>query len=123
MADDRVFLNGMVFYGFHGVDPAEKSLGQRFIVDVELTTDLAAAIETDDLTQTINYSKIFKIVKPIVEGPSRDLLESVAGAIIRDLFAQTPATSARVRIRKPGVAIKGSILESAGIELLRHRPV
>ena len=39
----------MTFYGFHGVNPAEKELGQRFIVDLDIFTDLAKAGRTDDL--------------------------------------------------------------------------
>ncbi|HEX2185324.1 MAG TPA: dihydroneopterin aldolase [Chloroflexota bacterium] len=37
---DRIRLEGMIFYGYHGVDAAEKALGQRFSVDVELERDL-----------------------------------------------------------------------------------
>ncbi|MGB9805063.1 dihydroneopterin aldolase, partial [Desulfofundulus sp.] len=32
---DRVILKGMEFYGYHGVLPEERRMGQRFIVDVE----------------------------------------------------------------------------------------
>ena len=33
---DRIELEGLAFYGYHGVRPEEKSLGQRFEVDLKL---------------------------------------------------------------------------------------
>ena len=48
MADDRIVLEGMVFYGYHGVSPAEQELGQRFVVDLEAHRDLRAAGLSDD---------------------------------------------------------------------------
>ncbi|HBL37468.1 MAG TPA: dihydroneopterin aldolase, partial [Firmicutes bacterium] len=33
-------LQNMIFYGYHGVFAAEKELGQRLEVDVELQLDL-----------------------------------------------------------------------------------
>ncbi|MCS7001651.1 MAG: dihydroneopterin aldolase [Dehalococcoidia bacterium] len=122
MAQDRVFLEGMVFYGYHGVNAAEKELGQRFIVDLEVTADLTRAGETDDLNDTINYSRLYKLTREVVEGPSCDLIERVAHLIIDRVFAATDAQTARVRIRKPGVAIGGSILAASGVELCRTRP-
>ena len=53
---DRILLNGMTFYGYHGVRPEEKELGQRFVVDVEMELDLRAAGTSDDLTDTVDYS-------------------------------------------------------------------
>ncbi|MBI3977047.1 MAG: dihydroneopterin aldolase [Chloroflexi bacterium] len=118
---DRVFLEGMVFYGFHGVNQAEKELGQRFVVDVAVERDLRPAGESDDLTRTVNYSQIFKVVRAIVEGPSRNLLEAVAERIAARLLDELDVERVQVRIRKPGVAIKGSVLTAAGVEIVRTR--
>src|ERR671930_143619 len=57
---DWITLEGMVFYGLHGVDPAEKSLGQRFIVDVALQRDLRKPGRTDNLYDTINYAQVYR---------------------------------------------------------------
>ena len=40
---DKIILKGLVFFGYHGVHSAERQLGQRFVVDAELTVDLALA--------------------------------------------------------------------------------
>ena len=63
MQPDKILLEGMEFYAYHGVNEIEKTQGQRFIVDVELSANLARAAETDSLTDTINYSDVFRLVK------------------------------------------------------------
>ncbi|HZK19007.1 MAG TPA: dihydroneopterin aldolase, partial [Clostridia bacterium] len=52
---DRIFLQGLQFFGYHGVLPEERELGQRFTVDLEMAMDLAEAGRTDNLDDTVNY--------------------------------------------------------------------
>src|SRR6478735_2038935 len=91
---DEVFLEGLRFYAYHGVNPEERIQGQRFLVDVHLFTDVRAAGTTDDLASTINYSAVYKRVKAIVEGTPRDLIERVAEDVSAVLLAEfAPATA------------------------------
>ncbi len=121
-ATDEVFLEGQQFYAYHGVNPEERAQGQRFSVDVRLMTDLRPAGDTDELASTINYSSVYKRVKAIMEGPPRDLIEAVAEEIASALLAEFPAAMATtVTVRKPEVALKGAILDAAGIRIHRVR--
>ena len=119
---DEVFLEGLRFYGFHGVNPEERTQGQRFVVDVMMSTDLRAAGVSDDLRKTINYSEAYKLVKKIVEGEPKQLVEAVAEAIAAALLAAFPrADGVTVTVRKPEVAIKGSMLDASGVRITRSR--
>ncbi|MFH1560147.1 MAG: dihydroneopterin aldolase [Chloroflexota bacterium] len=118
---DRIILKGMVFYGYHGATPPEKELGQPFVVDLELEMDLKAPGNSDDLKDTVDYSQVYRVVKEMVEGPSRDLLESLAEGVAQKLLHTFPLDGVRVRVTKPHVPIKGSMLESAGVEIHRRR--
>lgn len=119
---DEVFLEGLRFYAFHGVNPEERAQGQRFLVDVRLAADLREAGRDDDLSRTANYSAVFKRVRAIVEGPPRDLIEAVAEEIATALLAEFPrATAVTVTVRKPEVALKGAILDAAGVRIHRTR--
>ncbi len=109
----------MQFYAYHGVNPEERSLGQRFLVDVELTTDLRAAGHSDNLADTVNYSTVYQRVRAIVEGEPRQLIESVADAIARDLLVDARVAHVTVAVRKPEVALRGSILDAAGVRITR----
>ncbi len=119
---DEVFLEGLRFYAHHGVNPEERAQGQRFAVDVRLAADLREAGRGDDLTRTINYSAAYKRVRAVVEGPPRDLIEAVAEEIATALLADFPhAASVTVTVRKPEVALKGAILDAAGVRIHRTR--
>lgn len=121
MTSDRILVQDMVFYGYHGVNPEEKTLGQRFVVDLEIHRDLRRAGETDDLNETLSYARAFKLTREIVEGPSRDLLETVAESIAKALLAEPEVEAVRVRLKKPWAPVKGSHLGYAGVEIFRTR--
>jgi dihydroneopterin aldolase len=110
----------MRFYGYHGVHPEERALGQRFVVDVEIETDLRAAGESDDLSRTINYSAVYQRVRAIVEGPPRQLIEAVAEEIAAALLAEFPAQAVTVTVRKPEVPLRGAQLAAAGVRIRRR---
>ncbi len=118
---DKIFLNGLAFYGHHGVSPHEKALGQRFIVDITLECDARAAGLSDDLADAVDYVPAYEIVKAVVEGESKDLIESVAEEIAGQILDKLDVSAVSVTIKKPEVAIRGSILSYAGLEIYRRR--
>ena len=58
MATDRIILQGMRFYGYHGVNPEEKAQGQTYLVDLEVEVDLARPVRTDVLEDTVSYTHL-----------------------------------------------------------------
>jgi dihydroneopterin aldolase len=117
---DEVFLEGMRFYAYHGVNPEERVQGQRFVVDVRIAADLREPGRTDNLTKTISYSHVYRRVREIVEGQPRNLIEAVAEEIAAMVLREFPAANAvTVTVRKPEVAIKGSMLDAAGVTVAR----
>ncbi|MEE9247495.1 MAG: dihydroneopterin aldolase [Dehalococcoidia bacterium] len=123
MPQDKIILEGMVFYGYHGVSPEEKARGQRFVVDVELTTDLAGAGSSDELNDTIDYSEVYRLVRAVVEGRRRNLIEALAQEISSRILSEYRVEEVKVRVKKPQVSIKGSILSGAVVEIVRRRPL
>ncbi|CAL1402517.1 unnamed protein product [Linum trigynum] len=118
---DKLILRGLKFHGFHGVKQEERSLGQKFLIDVDAWMDLRAAGISDQLTDTISYTDIYRIVKEVVEGPPQNLLESVAQKIATKTLTNYPRISAvRVKVGKPHVAVHGP-LDYLGVEILRRR--
>lgn len=116
---DTVFLEGMQFYGYHGVNPEERSLGQRFLVDVEMFADLRAAGKSDRLSDTVNYSSAYKRIREIVEGDPHQLIEAVAEDIAAALLSEFAVSSVTVTVRKPEVALRGAMLGAAGVRIVR----
>ena len=120
---DRLSLLGMRFEARHGVLDWEKQRAQPFEVDLVVHADLSPAAERDELAATIDYAALFELVRAIVEGPSRDLIESLAGAIANAVLAATdPALvdAVEVRVRKPKAPIDGAF-DTVEVALTRRR--
>lgn len=122
MARDRIFLENIVFYGYHGVHAEENRLGQRFHVDIQAFCDLKAAAASDDVNNTVNYSSIYSIARNVMEGNPSNLIESLAEEIAMVALWEHPLfEEIVVTIRKPSAPVKGSVLDSVGIEIRRDR--
>ena len=121
-ATDEILLEGMRFYAYHGVNPEEQALGQRFTVDVILVVDLRRAGQSDELAHTVSYSAVYKVVRRIVEGEPRQLIEAVAEKIAATILGEFPPVArVTVTVRKPEVPMKGSMLDAAGVRITRSR--
>jgi dihydroneopterin aldolase len=121
---DEILLEGMRFYAYHGVNPEEQALGQRFTVDVVLAVDLRRAGQSDELAHTVSYSAVYKVVRGIVEGEPRQLIEAVAEEIAAMILTDFPLVArVTVTVRKPEVPMKGSMLDAAGVRITRSRSV
>lgn len=118
---DKIILNQLYFYGYHGLFAEEKTLGQRFIVDIELHTSLKTAGETDNMNNSIDYGKVYELVKQVVEGKAKNLIEAVAEDIARELFAAfTTLAACSIKVTKPDPPIRGHY-ESVAVEIYRER--
>lgn len=107
---DVITLHNAVFYAYHGALSDEQNLGGKFEIDVELHCDLTKAKLTDSLHETVNYEKVYSLMKKIVTEKKYYLIEALAHSIgtgIISAFAQVQ--KAVVRVRKPGAPIHGVV--------------
>ena len=119
-AADVIELRGLRVLGRHGCLPEEEEREQPFELDLDLHVDLAPAARSDDLADTVDYGAMVAVVVAIVEGPSCQLLETLAGRIADALLGDGRVTSVTVAVRKlrPPVAAD---LATAGVRLTRGR--
>ncbi len=121
MTDDKIILQGMVFYAYHGATQEEETLGQRFIVDLELTADLSKPGGSDQLSDAIDYAKVYRTTRSVVQQmPRHQLIEALATTLATMLLDEFPIEAVMVRIKKPGVPLPG-VLEYAAVEITRRR--
>ena len=118
---DEISLRGMRFLGRHGVGLQERLEPQPVEVDVVLHVDLRAAGTSDDLARTVDYSRAFEIARRVVEEESFRLIEAIAEAIARDLFAALAIDELEVRVRKPKAPLHGAF-ETVEAAIRRRRP-
>ena len=117
---DKVCIKNMKFFAYHGVASEEKSLGQAFEVDIEVSTSLKLATLSDDLTQSIDYSILYLIAKEEVLLNKYDLIETVAEKISTRILLLKGAVSTTIRIRKPNAPING-VFDHVEIQITRNR--
>ncbi len=102
---DRVSLHGVDVYAHHGVHPAERELGQRFVIDVDLWTDCSAAALSDDLAQALDYTVVHRLLTEATAGTSFQLIEALAGHLCAVLLRELPVSEVEVRVMKPNPPI------------------
>ena len=121
MTTDRIILQGMRFYGYHGVNPEEKAQGQSYLVDLEAEVGLERPGLTDGLEDTVSYTHLYRVARAIMEGESRNLLERLAQEIADRLLADFPLEAVTVTVKKPNPPIKGSFIDCAAVRIHRRR--
>ncbi|WZX99750.1 dihydroneopterin aldolase [Bacillus sp. FSL W7-1360] len=118
---DKIHMKQLSFYGYHGVFPEERKLGQRFMVDVTLMLDLSAAALNDELTASIDYGDVYARIRDIVEGKPHQLVEALTNKIIEELFAAYERLQGcTVVVTKPDPPIPGHY-QSVAVEMTRQR--
>ncbi len=104
---DRLVLQGIRVYGYHGVLPEEKVLGQAFIVDVTLFGDFTRAAQTDLLEKALDYSLVHTLVNETVSQGSYNLIEALAGKLCTVLLEKLPIDQVEVTVEKPNPPMAG----------------
>ncbi|MFF3671053.1 dihydroneopterin aldolase [Microtetraspora malaysiensis] len=102
---DSVRLVGLRARGRHGVLPAERELGQEFVVDATLFLDTAPAAAGDDLTKTVDYGALAVRLVETVEGEPVDLIETLAERLAAVCLSYDLVEEAEVSVHKPAAPI------------------
>ena len=92
----------------HGVYEFEKEKDGLFELDVELFLDLKSAGKSDDLARTVNYDEAVGIITEVFNSKDRNLIESVAEDIARELLSKYTISKVIIRIRKPHAPISAN---------------
>lgn len=116
-----IMITGLECVGRHGVYPAERELGQRFVVDIAADLGDCAGTRTDELSGTLDYAGLADAIAQIVSGPPVNLLEHLAQRIADRVLDEPIVDAVTVTVHKPHVAIPHVVSESA-VSLRRSRP-
>ncbi len=118
MRNDIIRLINMVFYAHHGFYEAERELGQKFEIDIEVECNLTPGSQDDKLQKTVDYQKIYKISKETFENYKFKLIETLAERIAGQILLLDGIISVLIRVRKPHVPMNG-LLDYVEIEIYR----
>ena len=109
----KVALEGIEFHAYHGVYPEEAILGNRFTLDLELETDFSQAMINDQLEGTVDYARLYQLIKTRMEVKVK-LLEHLGNLIVLDILEAYPKVkSIRLTLKKHHPALGGIVQYSA----------
>ena len=109
MSIGTVRLVNAVFYAHHGVMQEEHRIGGRYEVDVEMDVDFVDAARTDDLSKTVDYESIYRLVQDLVTRNRFYLIEKLAYLITVEILDRYPIVQAvEVTVRKPNPPVGGT---------------
>jgi dihydroneopterin aldolase len=118
---DSIFIKGVLIHARHGLLEHESEVGQRFVIDLELDTDLSESSRTDKLSDTVSYSNVVATATSAFKDTNYKLLERAAGAVADAILADFPRIrGVKVTVHKPHAPI-AAIFEDVGVVLTRTR--
>lgn len=118
---DKILMQNLGFYGYHGLLKEEGVLGQKFFLDIELNVDTKEAGLTDDMTKSVSYADVYDVVKNIVETKRFNLLEALAESIAKEVLNKFELVKGiMVRVKKPEAPVNG-IYDYFGVEIRRAK--
>ncbi len=108
MSKDKIGIEGIKIYAYHGYYEEERQVGREFTLDIYIETDLSRVKSSDKLTDTINYDQILSICKEEMAITS-NLLEHVASRIghrIKALATLPVFVTIRISKHHPGLPVQ-----------------
>ena len=111
-----ISLRNVRFHAFHGVMPQERKVGADFLVNLRVGYPLEQAMQSDEVSDTLNYAALYEVVKTEMMQPS-NLLEHVAGRIADAVVKCFPqVTSIDLDLTKQNPPM-GADCDGAGVEI------
>ncbi|CAN5323117.1 dihydroneopterin aldolase [soil metagenome] len=118
---DTIFIKGLLIHARHGVMDHEAEVGQRFVIDLELSIDLSDSSRTDKLADNVSYSDVVATASAAFKGRNYYLLERAAGAVAEAVLAAFARVIAiKVTVHKPHAPIV-AIFDDVGVIITRTR--
>ncbi len=106
----KIQIEQMEFYAFHGHYKEEQIVGNRFLVDLEIMTDMVKPAESDQLEDALNYQAAYRLVRNEMKRYTSNLLENIGKRILDALYDEfTGIEKATVKIRKMNPPMGGPI--------------
>jgi FolB domain-containing protein len=115
---DKIFIKDLLIRGVIGISEREREQPQDILVNIEISADITAAGQSDNVDDSVNYRTIAKKVLAHTETIKRYTVEALAEDIAKLCLEDKKVLSVLVRVEKPG-AVRFS--RSVGVEIVRKQ--
>ena len=97
---DKILLKNIILYAYLGVKEEEREVRQKISLDVKLSLDLEEAARSDSLVKTVDYEKVYNLIKERIEDKKYHLLEALAQDIAQEILKDFPIEEVLIRTKK-----------------------
>lgn len=116
---DKIIIEDLECFGYHGVLKEEQVLGQKFLVSIVLYTDTRNAGRDDCLDKTLNYAEICKKVQTFMREEKFLLIEAAAEHLAQMLLlSYSLLKEVKIIIKKPWAPVHIS-MKTVAVEIKR----
>lgn len=117
---DRIDVNGIKLYAYHGCMDEESRIGTDYEVNLSIWADLSVPAQSDKLVETVDYVMLNRIVKEEMAIRAK-LLEVVSERICRRILAEeSKVDEVEVSVSKLAPPINGDV-ERVSVVMRRKR--
>ena len=113
---DIVFVQGLKVDTVIGIYDWERKIRQEIVLDIEMSSDIAAAASTDHIDQALNYKNVCKRITSFVRESEFQLVETLAEKICQIILQEFDVHCVKLKLNK-GEAITGA--EGVGVIIER----
>ena len=118
---DQLRIKDLEVYAYHGVFPAEKELGQRFVLDLWVDYEMTRAARTGDLEASIHYGILAEQLTEWMQVEKIDLIETVAFQLVQKIFESYAfVEKVRLELKKPWAPVPLP-LETCSVTIEREK--
>ncbi len=119
MSNDKIVIKDLEIFAFHGVFEGEKTVGQKFLISLELSLDLSLASKNNDLSKSVHYGELCEKVEMEFKKENYDLIETACEKICEFVLLEYDIVNEiKVTLKKPWAPIHKS-LDTVFIEMKR----
>ena len=116
---DKVIIKDLLVSGIIGIDAQERVEPQDILINIELSADLHAPGQSDDIADCINYHTVATQVLEHAQTAGRFTVEALAEDVAKICLADPRVQAVRVRVEKPAAV---RFTKSVGVEIERRQP-
>lgn len=116
---DKIYIEELKIFAHHGVFEHENINGQNFYINAVLYVDTEKAGMTDDLSCSVDYSKVCAVLERVMTDNTYKLIETAAQTAAETVLSEFPLVrAADIEVRKPEAPIN---MDFSSVSVKIHR--
>ena len=103
---DSIIIKNIESLCLIGINPDEKINPQPIIINLKLLTSFNKASQSDQIIDTIDYSKLVKSIKEFISKSKYNLLETLGDKLVKKILKNKKIKEVEIELIKPNALIE-----------------